>query len=52
MICFQGLMVWPKHWNYAMSEASEAGFADNWIDQYEFVPFLATPSDLRLCYRI
>jgi hypothetical protein len=28
---------------------SDAGYDYNWIDQYNIVPLLATPPDLRLC---
>jgi hypothetical protein len=28
---------------------SDAGYDYNWIDQYNIIPYYATPSDLRLC---
>jgi hypothetical protein len=43
------LMGWLKR---LLPIMSEAGYDCTWIDQYEFVPFFATPSDLRLSYRI
>jgi hypothetical protein len=43
------LMGWLKR---LLLNMSEAGYDCTWIDQYEFVPFFATPSDLRLSYRI
>jgi len=31
---------------------TESGFDETWIDLDDIVPYFATPSDLRLCYRI
>jgi hypothetical protein len=30
----------------------ESGYSDTWLDLDDIVPFFATPSDLRLSYRI
>jgi len=28
---------------------SDAGYDYNWFDQYNIIPYYATPADLRLC---
>ena len=49
MTYFQVVMVWLKHWHKDMNEA---GYDQSWQESDDICSYLATPSDLRLSYRI